>query len=283
MRTGSLLSGHELTSIHSLSRSYSLLNMTALRLSTLKRINRAADDPAALIAAETLNSELTAVQAANANAARAVGVIHVADSGMAEVGNLLNSIRGNVMEAAGGFLSDAEMEAKQIEINAAVEAVNRISSYTSYGGRKLLDGSAENLVLNFSPSPDDTSILSLPNVHATNLGGDSGSLSELTTGGSLSLAGGSFSGMIDTLDAARDQVLYARAEAGAFEKYSIESSMRVLDEMEESFTAGISRLMDTDVAQEASSLLRAQILVTSGMAMVGNSTRPRGLIGQLLW
>lgn len=282
MRTGSILSGNELTSIHSLNRSYALLNKSALRLSTLKRINRASDDPAALIAAETLNSELTAIQAANSNAARAVGAIHVADSGMSEVGDLLNSIRGHVMEAAGGFLSDSEMDAKQIEINAAVEAVNRISSYTSYGGRKLLDGSSEQLVLNFSPSPDETSTLSLPNVRATSLGGESGTLSEMTTGGSLSLKGGDFSGMIDTLDAARDQVLHARAAAGAFEKYSIESSMRVLDHMEESVTSGISRLVDADVAQEASNLLRAQILVESGISMVGMSTQSRGLIRHLL-
>lgn len=282
MLAASRLSGTDLTAIHSLTRSYSLLNKSALRLSTLQRINRAADDPAGLIAVEKLNSELAAIQAANSNAARAVGAIHVADSGMSEVGNLLNSIRGHVMEAAGGFLSDSEMEAKQIEINAAVEAVNRISSYTSYSGRKLLDGSAQQMVLNFSPSPDDTSILSLPSVHATSLGGDSGMLSELTTGGNLSLANGNFSGMIETLDAARDQVLYARTEAGAFEKYSIESSTRVLDQMEESVTAGISRIFDADVAQEASNLMRAQILVEAGISMIGTSTQSRGLIRQLL-
>ncbi len=282
MRIGTNLSGTDLTSPHSLSRSNSSLNMAALRLSTLKKINRAADGPAALIAAEKLESELTAIQAANSNAQRAVGAIRVADSGMSEVGDLLNSIRGNVIEAAGGFLSESEMGAKQIEINAAVEAVNRISSYTSYGGRKLLNGSAENLVLNFSPSPGDTSTLSLPNVHASSLGGESGTLNEMTTSGSLDLASGNFTGMIDTLDAARDQVLHARAEAGAFEKYSIDSSMRVLDQMEESITAGISRLVDADVAQESSNLLRAQILVESGISMVGRSTRSRGLVRQLL-
>ena len=282
MLKASRLSGNDLTSLHSLKRSYSLLNKSALRLSTLQRINRAADDPAGLIAVEKLNSELAAIQAANSNAARAVGTVHVADSGMAEVGNLLNSIRGHVTEAAGGFLSDSEMEAKQIEINAAVEAVNRISSYTSYGGRNLLDGSADQMVLNFSPSVDDTSTLCLPSVHATNLGGESGALSEMTTGGSLSLASGNFSGMIETLDSARDQVLYARAEAGAFEKYSIESSMRVLDSMEESITSGISRIFDADVAKEASNLMLAQILVEAGISMVGTSTQSRGLIRQLL-
>jgi flagellin len=104
----------------------------------------------------------------------------------------------------------------------------------------------------------------------------------MTSGGNLSLTDGDFSGMIETLDAARDQVLYARAEAGAFEKYSIQSSMRVLDHMEESITAGISQLIDADVAKESSNLLRAQILVESGISMVGRSTQTRGLIRQLL-
>ncbi|MHB8897445.1 MAG: flagellin [Thermoguttaceae bacterium] len=282
MRTGSLLSGTDLVSLYSLGRSHSILNQSALRLSTLRRINSAADDPAGLIAAERLTSELTAIEAASANASRAVGAIHVADSAMSEIGGLLNSIRGNVMEASGGFLSDAEMSAKQVEIDAAVEAVNRISSYTSYGGRRLLDGSAEHMVLNLSPSPGDTSVLNLPSVHSTRLGGEAGTLSEMTTGGSLDLAGGNFAGMIDTLNAARDQVLGARAKAGAFEKYTIESNSRVLDQMEQSITEGISRLFDTDVARESSNFLRAQILVETGLAMVGASTRSRGMIRQLL-
>ena len=282
MLTSSLLSGNDLTSLFSLNRSYSLLNKSALRLSTLKKINSGADDPAGLIAVEELNSELAAIQAANANASRAAGAIHVADSGMSEIGNLLNSIRGNVIEASGGFLSDSQMEAKQIEINAAVEAVNRISSYTSYGGRKLLDGSAEEMTLNFSPSPGETSVLSLPNVHSTALGGESGTLSDLTSGGSLSLASGDFSGMIDTLDAARDQVLYARAEAGAFEKYTIESSQRILDDAEVQHSASLSQLLDTDVAEETSNLLRAQILVQTGLSMLGKSTESRSWISRLL-
>ncbi len=282
MLTSSLLSGSDLTSLFSLNRSYSLLNKSALRLSTLKKINSGADDPAGLIAVEELNSELAAIQAANSNASRAAGAIHVADSGMSEIGNLLNSIRGNVIEASGGFLSDSQMEAKQIEINAAVEAVNRISSYTSYGGRKLLDGSAKEMTLNFSPSPGETSVLSLPNVHATALGGESGTLRDLTSGGALSLASGDFSGMIETLDAARDQVLYARAEAGAFEKYSIESSQRILDEAEVQHSASLSQLFDTDVAEETSNMLRAQILVQAGLSMLGKSTESRSWISRLL-
>lgn len=282
MLTSSLLSGSDLTSVFSLNRSYSLFSKSALRLSTLKKINSGADDPAGLIAVEELNSELAAIQAANSNASRAAGAIHVADSGMSEIGNLLNSIRGNVIEASGGFLSDSQMEAKQIEINAAVEAVNRISSYTSYGGRKLLDGSADEMTLNFSPSPGETSVLRLPNVHSTALGGESGTLSDLTSGGALSLASGDFSGMIETLDAARDQVLYARAEAGAFEKYSIESSQRILDEAEVQHSASLSQLFDTDVAEETSNMLRAQILVQTGLSMLGKSTESRSWVSRLL-
>ena len=61
---------------------------------------------------------------------------------MSQVTGLLNDIRANVVSAAGGGLSDAEIAAKQIEIDAALEAINRIGNTTSFGSKKLLDGSA---------------------------------------------------------------------------------------------------------------------------------------------
>ena len=94
-----------------------------------------------MIAAETIRAELTAIEKASYNAARAQGMMHVADSALSEVGNLLDTIRGNVVAAAGGGLSEAEMAAKQLEIDAALEAINRIGNTTSFGGQKLLDGS----------------------------------------------------------------------------------------------------------------------------------------------
>ena len=460
MRIGTSLSGMDLTALNNLYKAQTALNKSSQRLSTMRRINSGADDPAGLIAVEQMLSELTSIRAASDSAARAAGMIHVADSGMSQVSGLLNTIRGNVMDVAGGNLSDAEVKAKQIEIDAALEAVDRLGNYTSFGGRKLLDGSAglnvsqtnaaqvtnidvhynagggeqtpdievvsaatsaelthtsatgalaedTTLVItgnegtvsldfstgatladvaqavnattdgsgvtasvdgneltftstdvgsdagvsveaavgtfdvgsghadgtdvvarvngaeitgrgnaievstgtltaeiefaegfsgsvdpitisrgamtfNFSPHLNKSTMLALPNISASALGGSAGRLSDLATGGSASLTSGNLSGAIEVLDTARDQVLEARARAGAFEKYTIESSQAVLDEMDENISSAVSNIFDTDVAAEMSRLVQAQILTdaaTSTLMIVG---RQRGMVGALL-
>jgi flagellin len=280
VRIGSQPSGTSLAVQRNLLEAFSQLSRSSARLSTMSRINRGSDDPAGLIAVERLESELVAIRAASDNAARAAGSVHVADSALGEVGDLLNTIRGNVVAASGSGLSEAEIDAKQIEVDAALEAIDRIGSYTSFNGRRLLEGGS--LSFNVSPDPADAASIELPTVARESLGSETVSLSELASGGSASLAGGNYAEAIDALDAAQSQVLQARTRLGAFERYTIDSTQRVLGAMEENLSAAQSRIGDTDVAEETSRMIRAEILVraaTSTMAL--NEERYR-LIGGLL-
>ena len=138
------------------------------------------------------------------------------------------------------------------------------------------------MTFNFSPDLGKPTMLALPNISAAALGGSAGRLSDLSTGGSASLSSGNLSGAIDILDTARNQVLGSRARAGAFEKYTIESTQAVLDGMEENISSAMSNIFDTDVAAETSRLVQAQILTdaaTSTLMIVG---RQRGMVGALL-
>jgi flagellin-like hook-associated protein FlgL len=126
----------------------------------------------------------------------------------------------------------------------------------------------------FSPDPSNTVSLSLPHVNASALGGASGRLGDLASGGSASLGSGNFAAAMAVVDEAQDQVLSARAEAGAFERFTIESSQRVIDSMEESLTGALSRLADADLAEEASNMVRAQLLTqaaTSSLLLGGQT------------
>lgn len=284
MRIGSNLHGVDLAAQHHLQRASSLLAESSLRLSTLSRINRGSDDPAGLIAAETLRAELVSLEETSRNADRARGLVHVADAGLSQVSDLLTSIRANVVSAAGGGLSDAEVDAKQLEVDAAVEAINRIATSTSLGGRKLLDGSAASpgITLSLSPDPAETATLSLPDVRATALGGEAGTLDELTSGGSASLASGDAQRAAEILDAASSQVLDARAQAGAFERYTIDASQRVMDSMEENLSAALSEIADTDVAMETSRLIQSEILFRAAVSTLKLAGQRRDLIADLL-
>lgn len=280
MRIGSRLYGVDLVAQNNLNQAMGQLLKSSIRLSTMQRINRGSDDPAGLIAAEDLRAELEALQAAQHNASRASGTIHVADAALAEVGDLLNSVQANVVAAAGGGLSDEELAAKQIEVNAALEAIDRIGNYTSFGGRKLLEGGS--LTFLVSSDVSQTTELSLPDISAATLGGDSGRLTDLAAGGSADLRSGNLAQAAEIVAGARSEVLQARAELGAFEKYTIESSRRIVDSMEVNLSSALSRIVDTDVAEESSRLIQSQILVQAAVSTLQWTGHRRTLIAGLL-
>lgn len=125
-----------------LSRANDDLNVRLQRLATGVRLNRGADDPAGLIAAERLRSELSGIEQGIKNSERASSVIATAEGSLNEVSELLSSIRALVVEAANtGAISPEEIEANQLQIDSAIESITRISNTSSFAGLKLLDGS----------------------------------------------------------------------------------------------------------------------------------------------
>jgi len=125
-----------------LDRSNQLLQTSLQRLSTGLKINSGKDNPAGLIASEKLRSQIIAIEQSIKNSNRANNVIATADAALGEISSLLNQIRGLVQEGLNdGALSQAEIEANQLQIDNALEAINRIAANTTFAGDKLIDGS----------------------------------------------------------------------------------------------------------------------------------------------
>jgi flagellin len=127
-----------------LTRSNADLQVSLTRLSTGLRINSGKDDPAGLIASENLRRDITSAAKAITNSERANQLIATADSALGQISNLLNDIRGLVVEAANtGVLSDEQIAANQLQVDSSLEAIDRIAQVTTFQGRKLLDGSLD--------------------------------------------------------------------------------------------------------------------------------------------
>ncbi|MEM6854578.1 MAG: flagellin, partial [Planctomycetota bacterium] len=117
------------------------LNTSLERLSTGLRINRGADDPAGLIASESLRSEKASISAAISNAERAEQVVNIAEGGLQEINNLLLEVQSLVGQSANDAgLSAEEKEANQLQIDSILQTIDRISETTSFQGTKLLNG-----------------------------------------------------------------------------------------------------------------------------------------------
>ncbi len=125
-----------------LARSNESLHLSLERLSSGLRINRGADDPAGLIVSQNLRSDIESVRQAISNSQRAANVIATTEGALNEVASLLNDIQSKIVEAANvGAVSDDEIRANQLQIDSAIESISRIANTTTFGGRKLLNGS----------------------------------------------------------------------------------------------------------------------------------------------
>jgi len=130
-----------LQSYHRLTSNQSDLNQRLERLSSGLRINHGSDDPAGLIASESLRSEITGIEKAIENSSRAINVIATGEGALAEVSKLLLEIRGLVNTSANeGARSDDEIQADQLQIDSLIESIDRISNTTTFNGKKLLNG-----------------------------------------------------------------------------------------------------------------------------------------------
>jgi flagellin len=155
-----------LTAQKTLSRSQAKLQEALTRLSTGLRINVGKDDPAGLIASETLRSDITSIQRAISNSERASQMIATADSALGQISQLLNDIRGLVSEAANkGAMSAEQIAANQLQIDSSLEAIDRIAQVTQFQGRRLLDGS-----LDFVTQGVDSSVIRDLQIDQANFG-----------------------------------------------------------------------------------------------------------------
>jgi flagellin len=133
-----------LTAQRGLSRSQNALSSTLERLSTGLKINRGVDDPAGLIASESLRSEISGIKQAVDNSQRASNVIGTAEAALSEVASLLLNVKDLVVEAANsGALSREELSANQLQVDSAIESITRISNTTTFAGLRLIDGSLD--------------------------------------------------------------------------------------------------------------------------------------------
>jgi flagellin len=127
-----------------LARTQQELSLRLERLSTGLRINRGADDPAGLIIAERIRSDIQGADTGIKNSERASSVIATAEAALNEVNDLMNSIRSLIVEAANtGANSAEERKANQLQIDSAIDSITRISNTASFGGLKLLNGSLD--------------------------------------------------------------------------------------------------------------------------------------------
>lgn len=198
------------------------------RLSTGKRINRGADDPSGLVAAEHLKADRAGLESKLKGLERTSVFLGAKDGSLSVLGDLLLDLKGVVVSAANtGGLSEAERDALQAEADGIRTAIDHVSTTSIFNDQALLRG-----------------------YHASGLG-----LGAET----LNLLGGDLEAAQEAVDAALGRVNGERGRIGRRLK-GLDAERNALMVEFENVSGAISLIEDTDVAAEVSNLVRNQIL-----------------------
>ena len=141
-----------------------LLNQSLERLSSGYRINSAKDDAAGLQISNRLEAQMRGLDVAVRNANDGISILQTAEGAMSESTSLLQRMRDLSLQSANGSNSRSERVALQQEISALNDELTRIAETTSFGGRKLLNGSFANSAFQIGASSGEAVQFSLRNM-----------------------------------------------------------------------------------------------------------------------
>ncbi|MEW5866980.1 MAG: flagellin [Bacillota bacterium] len=143
------------------------LGIRQLRLSTGKRINEAADDPAGLTIATKFSAKSRGLGVALDNIGDAKNLLSVAEGSLNKINDILLLIRDKAGQAANDTLGDAERTAINDQINQLLTEVDKIVDETEWNGQKLIAGGL-NLTFQTGFQADATTAVGLTQAHTQN-------------------------------------------------------------------------------------------------------------------
>lgn len=235
--------------ISQLTRMSAVMNTSMERLATGKRINRASDDPAGMVAAEGMTGEMKSLQAQIEALDREEHRMGAREGAASVVSDLLVDLNGLALSAANtAGTTQAEREAMQIEADSILQTIDYISNTTRFNGEQVINGyNARSMgrVSSDGPAPDG--------------GSSSYSLADLARGGKLNLIDGDIELAQKSIESAISGMATERGAMGAYLKGNDSKKAALVVQLEE-LTSAKSKIVDTDYAKETAEMFRAKVL-----------------------
>jgi flagellin len=235
------------------------------KLSSGKRINKAADDAAGLAIAKNLEAETKGLRQATRNANDGVSLLQVTEGGLNEVSNILVRLRELSVQAASDTVGEQERGFLDQEYQQLVDEVDRISESTSFAGRQVLNGDgAGTMDFQVGNQGDENSRISFDSTEAN------ASSSNLGISGSGIGDKGDAHDSMDQIDEAINSVSSQRATLGAVQS-RLQSAVSNLDTQVINQDAARSMIEDADIAQESSKLASANVAKNASISTLAQA------------
>ena len=127
-----------LQALNSLNKINGQLGTHQLRLATGKRINSAEDDAAGFVIGRTLQGRSKGLAVALSNVGDAKSMLSVAEGGLDNILDILETMKEKVTQAASDTLGATERNAIEAELDALSSEIDDIVDETTYNGVGLL-------------------------------------------------------------------------------------------------------------------------------------------------
>ncbi len=258
-----------------LSAANSTLQTSFQRLSSGYRINSAADDAAGMAISESLRAQIRSFSVAERNANNAISMANTAEGGLGEVSNMIIRMRELAVQAASEDLQSADRDAVDLEFQALIAEIDRVSGTTEFNGVELLSGAATTVdfQVGIGTGTDNQISVSFGDVTTGALSIDS--IDVTGTDSTNALAA------ITALDAALTTVSGNRATLGAATNRLMVAASNSAT-MRANLSAANSSIRDVDVAAETAVMARSQVLVQAASAVLSQANAAPQLALSLL-
>lgn len=237
-----------LRAVHAINDAGANVARSLQRLSTGRRINSAADDPAGAVAVSQLESAESEINGRITGLQRQQFVLDATEGGLMSVTDMLQELNGLVVQAGNtAGMSPSERNGLQVQADSILETIDFLGNTTEFKGARILTG--------VSTGTMGTSEYTVGTGASAQT--ETGTLADLRRGGSLNLLGGNNEGAQKIVQTALSDLTTRRAALGA-ESNSIDSRIRAAQIELENTSAAKGQILDTDYAQETATLAREQ-------------------------
>ena len=251
------------------------------KLSSGKRINRAADDAAGLAISEKMRTQIMGTLTASRNTQDAVSLLQVAEGGLQSIHGMLQRARELAVQSANDTNdNNVDRPALQSEFENIVSEIDDTANTTEFNGVNVLNGDTGAVTIQAGPNEGDTVSIEIDAMTAGALLDFEGEDYNAATDANITSSAAA-SETIGTLDNAINDVSMQRANLGAMQN-RLEFRMQALDIQTENVTAAESRIRDSDMAKMMTELTAKSILQKASTAVLAQAnTSAQGILGML--
>ena len=140
------------------------------RLSTGSKINSAKDDAAGLAITNRMTSQIRGMAKAIGNVNDAISMSQTAEGAIGNVGDILQRMRELAVQAGTGTMNDTDRSSLQLEVSQLKQQIDDIANKTNHNNIKLLDGTAQNVVIQSGVNSGDAMKIGFDSMKTKDIG-----------------------------------------------------------------------------------------------------------------